>query len=219
MSRSSRFMSVATVVSPAKGTSPVTASTSVEGQRVDVALAVERLAPGLLGRRVAGGAEHRARRLGPGRLGEGPGQAEVGDAQPAVLAEEEVGGLDVAVDEAPAVGVVEAPAGLEPDEQRLGRGESRPRSSIARRLPPPRYSSDQERARRRRSSPQSKTAMMFGWLSAAAAWASAWKRRRKAASSASEGWSTLTATRRRSWTSSARYTVADAPVPTGATNR
>ena len=40
-----------------------------------------------------------------------------------VVAEEEVGGLDVAVDEAPAVGVVEAAGRLEADQQRLRRAE------------------------------------------------------------------------------------------------
>ena len=57
---------------------------------------------------------------------------------------------------------------------------------------------------------------MLGWLRAAAAWASAWKRRRNVGSWASAGCSTFTATRRRSWTSSARYTWAEAPTPTGA---
>ena len=72
-----------------------------QGQRVDVAAPVERAAGRLLGRDVAGGAQHDALGLGPGGLGQRPGQAEVGDPQPPVLAEEQVGGLDVAVDEAP----------------------------------------------------------------------------------------------------------------------
>ena len=92
-----------------------------EGERVDVGLAGEGLALRLLGRRVAGGAEHRALRFGPRRLGQRPGQAEVGDAEPALLAEEEVGRLDVAVHEAPAVRVLEGPGGLEADQQRLRR--------------------------------------------------------------------------------------------------
>ena len=95
-----------------------------EAEGVDVGPAVDRLALGLLGRGVAGRAEHRALGLGPGRLGQGPGQAEVGDAEAAVVAEEEVGGLDVAVDEPAAVGVVEAPGGLEADEEGLRRGEA-----------------------------------------------------------------------------------------------
>ena len=94
-----------------------------EAERVHVGLAVDGLALGLLRRGVAGGAEHGALRLGPRRLGQGAGQAEVGDAQPAVVAEQEVGGLDVAVDEAAAVGVVEGPGGLEADEQGLRRRE------------------------------------------------------------------------------------------------
>ena len=89
-------------------------------QRVHVAAAVERLAPRLLGRGVAGGAEHRAGRLGPPRLGDGPGQPEVGDAQPAVGAEQQVRRLDVAVDEPLAVGVVERPRRLEAHQQCLG---------------------------------------------------------------------------------------------------
>ena len=214
-------MSVATVVSAANGTWPVTASTSVEGERVDVGLAVDGQAPGLLGRGVAGGAEHDAGGLGPRRLGEGAGQAEVGDAQPAVLAEQQVGGLDVAVDEAAAVGVVEAAGRLEADEQRLRRRqlpaavEHRAQAAAAEVL--------EHEVRRgvdaSPSSPQSYTAMTFGWLRAAAAWASARKRLRNAASSASDGCRTLTATRRCSCTSSATNTVADAPVPTGARSR
>ena len=95
-----------------------------QGERVDVAAAVERGALGLLGRGVAGGAEHRAGGLGPGGLGEGAGEAEVGDAQAALVVEEEVGRLDVAVDEAPAVGVLERTGGLEADLPGLGRVEA-----------------------------------------------------------------------------------------------
>ena len=115
-----RAISVAMVVSAENGTVPVTRLDEHEAERVHVGPAVDRLALGLLGRGVAGGAEHRALRLGPRRLGERAGQPEVGDAQAGVLAEEQVGGLDVAVDEAAAVGVVEGPGGLEADEQRLG---------------------------------------------------------------------------------------------------
>ncbi len=92
-------------------------------QRVHVAATVEGLATRLLGRGVARRAQDRALRLGPGRLGQGPGQTEVRDAQPCVLTEEQVGRLDVAMDEATAVGVVESAARFEPDDEGLGRGQ------------------------------------------------------------------------------------------------
>ena len=93
-----------------------------EAERVHVGPPVDHLALGLLRRRVPGRAEHGALGLGPGRLGQRPGEAEVGDAQAAVVAEEQVGRLHVPVDEAAPVGVVEGPGGLEAEEQRLGRG-------------------------------------------------------------------------------------------------
>ena len=94
-----------------------------QGQRVHVRLAVDGLALGLLRRGVPGGAEEDAGGLRPRRLGDGAGQAEVGDAQAAVLAEEQVGGLDVPVDHAAAVRVVEPAAGLQADQEGLRRAE------------------------------------------------------------------------------------------------
>jgi hypothetical protein len=92
-----------------------------EAQRVHVRPPVDRLALRLLRRGVAGRAQHGALRLGPSRLGQRPGQPEVGDAQPPVLPEEQVGRLHVPVDEAPAVRVVQGPGRLEADEERLAR--------------------------------------------------------------------------------------------------
>ena len=90
-----------------------------EGQRVHVAAPGQRAALGLLGRGVAGGAQHGAGGLGDGGVGQCPGEAEVGDAQALVVAEQQVGGLQVPVDQALAVGVVQTLGGLEPDERRL----------------------------------------------------------------------------------------------------
>ncbi len=75
----------------------------------------------MFGRGVARGTEHHSRRLGPRRLGDGAGQSEVGDAQAPVLAEQQVGRLDVAVYEAAPMGVVEPACRFEADEQGLRR--------------------------------------------------------------------------------------------------
>ena len=67
---------------------------------------VDGVAPGLLGREVGGGAHHRAD-LGEvvvGGGGDGPGDAEVGHLHLAVLVDEDVARLHVAVDDAVAVG-------------------------------------------------------------------------------------------------------------------
>ena len=75
-------------------------------QGVDVGAGVDGVAPGLLGGEVGGGAHHRAD-LGEvvvGGGGDGPGDAEVGHLHEAVLVDEDVARLHVAVDHAVAVG-------------------------------------------------------------------------------------------------------------------
>ena len=113
------------VVSAENGTLPGDRLDEDERQGVEVGAGVELHAHRLLGRRVAGGAEHRARRLGPARLGERAGQAEVGDAHDAVLVEQEVRGLDVAVQDAARVRVLERGRDVAPDPRGLGDGEVR----------------------------------------------------------------------------------------------
>jgi len=95
-----------------------------QGQGVDVAAAGEGPALGLLGRRVAGRAQDRAGRLGHRGVGQRPGEPEVGDPESAVVAEEQVGGLEVPVDQALAVGVVQPAGGFEADEGGLGDAEA-----------------------------------------------------------------------------------------------
>ena len=74
-----------------------------DAEAVEVGAAVDRLGLDLLGRQVLGGAEERPLLGEVGRLG-GLGDAEVADLHPAVLGQQDVGGLDVAVDEAGGVG-------------------------------------------------------------------------------------------------------------------
>jgi hypothetical protein len=77
-----------------------------DGERILVAASVDAVGADLLGGHVEGGAEDGA---GHGHgVGDELGDAEVGDLQAPVRGDEEVGGFDVAVDDALGVGVVEA---------------------------------------------------------------------------------------------------------------
>ena len=62
-------------------------------------------------------------RLLPLRLAEDARQSEVDDAQPAVVAEHQLGRGQLGVHQTLAMGEVESPAGLQPDHQRLRRRE------------------------------------------------------------------------------------------------
>ena len=78
-----------------------------ERQRVEVGAPVEALAANLLGREVLGGAHHHVVAGEVVAGGEALGDAEVGQQHATVGRDEDVAGLDVAVDEAGAVGLVE----------------------------------------------------------------------------------------------------------------
>lgn len=104
-----------------------------DAQGKDIAARVERLATGLLGRHVGDGAESRAgssehpgrgweRRVIAARLH--PGKTEVQDFGLAAEGDEKIGGLDVAVQDAFAVGGIESVGDLnaEFDEARNGGG-------------------------------------------------------------------------------------------------
>ena len=75
--------------------------------RVDVAAGVGDAALDLLGREVGDGAQQHALGARDGLAGHGPGQAEVGDLDGAVVVDDDVLGLDVAVDQALGVGLGE----------------------------------------------------------------------------------------------------------------
>jgi hypothetical protein len=81
----------------------------------------------LLGRRVARGSEDCTGRFRPARLRECTREAEVSDPHDAVLVEEQVGGLDVAVQYAPGVRVFECRGDVAPDPCGLRDAESCPR--------------------------------------------------------------------------------------------
>jgi len=114
-----------------------------QGQGVDVGLPVEDPSLHLLGRGGSGLCRGWPVRFGPGRFGQGPGQTEVGDPQSAVGVEEEVGRLDVPVDQPAPVGVVEADAASMPIWTACSGVSRAPVSNTWRRLPPARYSEHQ----------------------------------------------------------------------------
>ncbi len=89
-------------------------------ERIEVGARVELRSLGLFRRRVARGAEHRARGFGPARLGQRAGESEVGDADDAVLVEQEVRGLDVAVQHAAAWAYSSAEATSRPTRAACG---------------------------------------------------------------------------------------------------
>ena len=93
-----------------------------DAERVDVRPLGRRLATGLLGAHVLDRPQGRPgqRHLG---LGDRPGDPEVGHLDPAVLGEEDVPGLDVAMDDPPGVGGGQRAGDLGRDPGHLGRRE------------------------------------------------------------------------------------------------
>ena len=158
-----------------------------DAERVEVALPGDGVAERLLGRDVVGRAEH-APVGGQAVLVERARDAEVGDLGRALLVDQDVLRLDVAVDDAAARARRRAPA-------RSRSRRRRPRGSAAGRCAGCGPSASRPRRTRRRctasgagvaSSPASITPTMCGWLSCATARASRRKR-----SSWSESWAML----------------------------
>ena len=96
-----------------------------ERERIQIRTAVELHAARLFGRRVSCGPEHCTGRLGPARFRERAGKPEVGDSHDAVLVEQEVGRLDVAVEHAAAVRVRQRGRDVTTDARRLRDGQAR----------------------------------------------------------------------------------------------
>ena len=94
-----------------------------DAERVEVALGVDVLAQGLLGRDVVGRAQHAAVGRQP-LLVERAGDPEVGDLGRALLVDEDVLGLDVAVDDAAVVGGAQRAGDLDRVGHRLADGQA-----------------------------------------------------------------------------------------------
>ena len=92
-------------------------------ERVFIGAPVERSAFDLLGGEIGGCAREAALARGPALLVESPGQSEVGEIDVLVLVEQDVGGFDVAVDEAVCVCGVEGVCGLVAEGQGAARVE------------------------------------------------------------------------------------------------
>ena len=101
-----------------------------DAEGVEVRARVDLAPQRLLGRHVLAGAEHAAG-LGQARLLERAGDAEVGHADAPVVADQDVAGLQVAVDAAAGVGGGEAVRDLDRDRQGVGDRRSCPPAAAA----------------------------------------------------------------------------------------